>query len=376
MELLLHIDINIFASLIMISLFWITQRRLDKYDMQHKLFGYMCLTVCLMLLLESLKWVINGQSGELFFILNYITNFAIICISPLLGCLWMIYITNFICVLEKKRRKHDLILMLPLIINIFIIIITSNTDLIFMISANNIFSRGRFYPILFSLCYGPLIYTLILLLKNKNKIEKTNFKAFIIFNLLPVFGATIQVIQYGLLSIWSSSAFALLIVFLYAEIKGLQKDHLTGIYNRKQLENFLRIKLRNSRSFSILMIDLDDFKIINDSYGHNEGDKALIAVTNIFLKSTRNIDLVSRYAGDEFIIIMENASSSSVNAMINRIQNNLKDYNMKSGNQYNLQMSIGYYTILDPKNETLESIINAADKSMYAEKSLKKNQVH
>ncbi|MBN1498836.1 MAG: GGDEF domain-containing protein [Spirochaetes bacterium] len=328
-----------------------------------------------MLLLESLKWIADGQPGIFWHNLNYVINVIFLSTSSIVSVLWLFYIDNFAILKEKNKKLRHYLYLTPFILNVIIVILSLKTNTVFSINENNIFSRQYLYAALPFLNYGPLFIAFLILLANKNKIERSSYRVFILFNIIPFLGGLIQIFNYGILSIWSSVALALFIIFLYVEIKGLQKDHLTGVYNRRQLESYLQNKLRNLRSFSVLMTDLDDFKIINDKYGHLEGDKALITITNILTATIRNTDIAARYAGDEFVLVIENSNSANITALIKRIQEKIKEYNRTADNKYILSMSIGYHIVTDPKSETLESVINAADKKMYRNKSRKKNKI-
>ena len=105
---------------------------------------------------------------------------------------------------------------------------------------------------------------------------------------------------------------SLLIVYLSMQEYGLNTDYLTGAYNRRQLDNYIRTKIKLSRPESIIgviCVDLNEFKLINDNYGHEAGDKALKTSVAVLRKSLRPNDFIARTGGDEFVILLDDLSS-------------------------------------------------------------------
>ncbi|MCK4421276.1 sensor domain-containing diguanylate cyclase [candidate division WOR-3 bacterium] len=145
-------------------------------------------------------------------------------------------------------------------------------------------------------------------------------------------------------------------------------DPLTGVYNRRKatsvIEQEIKRSSRFSRMFSILFIDLDNFKQYNDENGHMEGDKALRDIAKILRGSVREIDILSRYGGDEFLaILMETSTDYAVKAA-ERIRKSMKDYKKREG----ITLSIGIATF--PTNgKNLKNLLHNADRACYNAKA-------
>ncbi|HIJ78284.1 MAG: GGDEF domain-containing protein [Desulfobulbaceae bacterium] len=154
-------------------------------------------------------------------------------------------------------------------------------------------------------------------------------------------------------------------------------DFLTEIHNRRFFDSYLsheyeKIK-RNDTSLAIMMIDVDFFKEINDSYGHGMGDQVLKECAQILLKATRQSDMVARYGGDEFIIALhenqQNQNHPSV--LIKRIEEYLAHRNSCKGkNVPALSLSFGYAILT--KNKDIAETIKKADENMYSDKARRK----
>lgn len=155
-------------------------------------------------------------------------------------------------------------------------------------------------------------------------------------------------------------------------------DGLTDIYNRRRaIEkiNKLRDKLKyNEKKFYLTIIDIDNFKKINDIYGHNTGDKVLKEVAKLLKNSIKKHDILGRYGGEEFILLIENRDGEIKND-IEKIREDIERLTIKdNGNKINVTVSIGV-EVFDKKYNTLEENISLADKKLYKAKNMGKNKV-
>jgi diguanylate cyclase (GGDEF)-like protein len=122
-----------------------------------------------------------------------------------------------------------------------------------------------------------------------------------------------------------------------------------------------------------MIIDLDDFKKINDIYGHREGDSALVEAGTIFKSSVRAKDFVSRIGGDEFAIILSAKDTNVVENVVERIEENLETFNQANDYKYNLKISYGYDYYDEAKYATVIDFFNHIDAKMYKQKNTEKN---
>jgi diguanylate cyclase (GGDEF)-like protein len=158
------------------------------------------------------------------------------------------------------------------------------------------------------------------------------------------------------------------------------KDPLSGLYNRLSLIekiNWLISKdQRSGEKFAILFLDLDNFKNINDSRGHEFGDKVLQHMSKILSSSVRRNDIVSRVGGDEFVIVLpEIKNNKPILEVIRRIQNSLATPFTFDNYKYNITCSIGV-TIYPKDGQDVTELLKNADIAMYKSKDLGKNNFH
>ncbi|ADO84605.1 diguanylate cyclase (plasmid) [Ilyobacter polytropus DSM 2926] len=152
-------------------------------------------------------------------------------------------------------------------------------------------------------------------------------------------------------------------------------DHLTGLYNRHYLELNLDTLIKKSLAFdkeiSIAFIDLDNFKNINDKYGHKRGDEVLEFMGKLIKSSIRETDNAIRYGGDEFIILYQDTSTEKALEITERINTKMK----KNDFLYENKISISSGIVSYQKNENWKELINRADKAMYDSKKSGKDKI-
>ena len=155
------------------------------------------------------------------------------------------------------------------------------------------------------------------------------------------------------------------------------RDDLTGLYNRRGFLTLagqeLKIANRMKRRIFLLFTDLDDLKVINDTFGHLQGDQALIDTARIMKETFRDPDILARIGGDEFVILgIAAASETGPELLMKRLQKNLDLFNEKTDHPYQLSLSMGVVGY-DPEHPvSIDNLLIQADNSMYEEKQRKK----
>ncbi len=146
------------------------------------------------------------------------------------------------------------------------------------------------------------------------------------------------------------------------------KDHLTSLGNRASFEEALHRQIsackRNSQTFGLLVIDMDKFKKVNDSYGHQEGDNVLMAMGDVLLHSIRDMDFAFRFGGDEFCCLLTDSDNRINSIIAKRIQQLMSKNTIL--NKHQISCSIGCTTYLEA--DTQKDLFNRADKALYLAK--------
>ncbi len=149
-------------------------------------------------------------------------------------------------------------------------------------------------------------------------------------------------------------------------------DDLTGLYNRKGFlalaEHGMKLAHRTGEAFSVAFVDLDGLKRINDTFGHQAGDRALVDAADVLKECFRQSDILARLGGDEFAVFVAEADDAKIAGIIARIQQNLDARNAARDRSYPLSLSIGVVSSRSAKDSDLETLLGQADKLMYEQK--------
>lgn len=189
------------------------------------------------------------------------------------------------------------------------------------------------------------------------------------FSFLNVFG--VNTFHIGDISFFIS--ISLILYDMLRARKYIFTDSLTGLLNRRYyteiIPKVIKIKEYMNKEFGIVVMDLDNFKPVNDNFGHKSGDYALKKVGEIINKNVRKSDLAIRYGGDEFVIFINSNSPEIIDDIIKRIDEKVK----KELKIYNIGVSAGKYIKTKDENLTLEEMFSKADLDMYENKKRRKH---
>jgi two-component system cell cycle response regulator len=149
-------------------------------------------------------------------------------------------------------------------------------------------------------------------------------------------------------------------------------DELTGIHNRRGFttlaEHQLKLAARRGTPAAMVFIDLDGMKAINDTYGHAEGDRALIDAAQLLRTKLRDSDVVARLGGDEFAALLFDCDPPTAEVVVERLQASVRDHNARSSRPYSLSLSIGVAELVPGADATVDELIDRADRAMYEHK--------
>lgn len=155
------------------------------------------------------------------------------------------------------------------------------------------------------------------------------------------------------------------------------KDEVTGLYNRRFFSVRLEEEVSRCRRFnhpvSVVLMDLDEYKVINDELGHGMGDETLRTVANLLLKHSRGINVICRYGGDEFAVLLVETSKAGARLYADRIRQVLATHPFSHGRR--VTASFGVASLPEDATPTAEELIRAADDALYAAKRAGKNRV-
>ncbi len=189
---------------------------------------------------------------------------------------------------------------------------------------------------------------------------------------LAAVGAFLQIVFPELNMTYGSIAIGLLILFFHLQSKNLDVDYLTGVLNRRgldiRMEESVKNALATGKTFSAIMLDLDKFKAINDTYGHLEGDYALKTIAQILFKVFSQRSAIGRFGGDEFCVITDITSNEELLEKIDLVEDELEVWNYRKEKPFSIEVSMGHMVYDVEKKLTAKEFQIEIDELMYIEK--------
>ena len=278
---------------------------------------------------------------------------------------------------RKDARKRRLI-CIPVIISTLVIVIAYIADPLFWINEQNELNN-LYYPLMFAVPSLYLWAGFILSIKYAIRSEsRTDRRRFLVIGSIPV-----AVMAFGMVQVVALNAptfcFGCTVMWLFFYLENMQTmisvDDLTHLNNRGQINRYLeQIHFNKDIRVIIMMIDINKFKNINDTYGHAEGDRALVIVSEALRQTCEQIKasvFLGRYGGDEFTIVIKNPEKDILpEHLVEAIHEILSQKRAENQLPYELNVSIGYDVIRD-SNDDANECLKRADKNLYLDKQRK-----
>ena len=352
-------------SILLIGTLYLANRQKAEYDRDMRLLQQMMVTIGIANISDCCVYYLAGSSNIVIKVLVFLSGSWIFLGNVMIGYLWAKFIMvhmniPFSDIRRKIYRTIGLISIVLLVINIFY-------PLVFSVSDGR-YQRGFAYIIFLLFAVFYIWDSLYLYVKRVKKNGSLKLFPVHIFLIPVILGVVIQAFFVEIAITWTSIAISVTGIMTALKNEIIFTDCLTGLYNREYLE-FLHKRACNKKDcwVSGIMIDLNGFKQINDNYGHAEGDLALCIVADLLLKSFSEYGVVTRYAGDEFVIMLNTTDEQLIQKIIKSAKKNFVTENEKNDKPYQLSASMGY-AITNLSNETIDDFMNRIDEQMYQDK--------
>lgn len=349
-------------SILLIGTLYLANRQKAEYDRDMRLLQQMMVTIGIASISDCCVYYLAGSSNIVIKVLVFLSGSGLFLGNVMIGYLWAKFIMvhmniPFSDIRRNIYRTIGLISIVLLVINIFY-------PLVFSVSDGR-YQRGFAYIIFLIFAAFYILDSLYLYVKRVKKISSLKLFPVHIFLIPVILGVVIQAFFVEIAITWTSIAISVAGIMTALKNEIIFIDCLTGLYNREYLE-FLHKRACNKKDcwVSGIMIDLNGFKQINDNYGHAEGDLALCIVADLLLKSFSEYGVVTRYAGDEFVIMLNTTDDQLIQKIIKSAKKNFVTENEKNDKLYQLSASMGY-AITNLSNETIDDFMNRIDEQMY-----------
>ena len=381
--------VDIFGLMILLVLLIEVMAKSKRFQMDdQRLFFGMLLTNLIMLILDMGTWVLDGQTFPGAYSINLFITTAYYIINPVMSFLYLCYSDIKLGVSQKTRHRLVRIYLLPILINFVLAILSIRGSYLFHIGADNVYQRGSLLAFSFILSSVLLMVTFFRVLYYAQKQRRSSEQGpmhkrpfgiytLLFFALPPLAGGIIQIWFNQITVVWLSTILSLLIVFINIQNLEISTDVLTGLFNRRQTNLYLQSLLQphsKPQTFTLAVLDIDNFKQINDQHGHMAGDHALKVMSNILQATCKKNEFCSRYGGDEFIIITHEGDDAYMQTLIDRVNADLAKYCKAKSLPYYLSVSAGSATY-QADIETSDALFAIADARLYEQKARQRRRV-
>lgn len=360
-----------YASLIL--LFLVLDSRANKRMLpeKSKWFRIILYTTLWLIFSEAVTMFVDGRPGAAMYWVVYLSNSVLFLFNVLPLSLWLIYLDECILITERERKIKRIVYAGLNLVVVALVVINFFTGVLFTVTSENRYVRGDAIYLIMAINYLLYFGYLPTLAKYRKFIRGRTFELILALGILPIVGAVIQMLYYGTPLIWPMMALVALAAHILVEREEIRKDGLTGLPTRVTFESRAQYKVDRLQPFSIIMIDLDHFKMINDAHGHEEGDEAIKIIANLLEKSIKQGDTAYRYGGDEFILLIESTLPDIAEKVIARLKTSLNKWNESNQKPYTLSFSAGAAVYDGKKGVSVYELFKVADEMMYRQKQHK-----
>ena len=320
---------------------------------------------------EAAGWLANGHGGAFPRAVVTLAEGAVMVLTVTMSLLWLGYVVYYVTRDGQLLRRYAV----PAgVLLAGVTLLTATAPLngwVFTVDAGNAYHRGPLFLVHALLAYGALAYATVFVLRNAYRIPRRQLVPLLAFPLLPIIGGILQTAFYGLSTTEAGMVLGLLLV--YVSLQSLLKgtDYMTGLANRRQLDAVMERVVANpqpAHPTAVLMVDVDNLKAINDTWGHDMGDLAIRQCAAILRRCFHYDDTVARYAGDEFFVVLRLERPEDITAVLARLDETARRMATPEGAPFSISISVGCALYPSPGITTVKDLYRAADRSMYEAK--------
>lgn len=376
---MLYCEINALCIFILGIILYKIKTGIDKRRVQDVFTAAIINTLCFFIM-DFIWGLVSLRIWDVSRMVCYIINCLYFLFSGSVAVHWYLYIETELESEFIKDKKWLGILCIPVAILSILAVMTFKTDWIFSVNIHKVYARGKYHFIQELICYTYIIcaciHAVIRALKSNNEIQRSQYFKLISFTLLPLGFGMVQKFSKGIPTLCAGLTIGILQAYIHSMNQLISIDTLTQLNNRNQLISYLTslMKTKNEKIY-LLIIDVDEFKQINDNYGHIVGDQALAHVALVLKKvSMKQQYFVARYGGDEFILLCEAENEAEIDQLCMKIQDLLMQMNEEKHISYKLTVSMGYaqYT---KDIQSIPEFIDLADIMLYRMKETRKKKL-
>lgn len=365
---ILQFDINIIAVALLLTMLIIIRIKGDRHSFSSGLFRVIIYLTGTALILEAVTWISDYYVGSAATVINYVSNWLLVIVSPILTGFWISYVDYKI--LQDRRRVRRLhhyqfgtyAVLVLLVVNFF-------TPVFFEIVGDNDYIPGRCSWLIPSIMYLHILYSACLTILHRDRANIGVIRGVMAFFILPVLGTILQSVYIGFLFTWPMLALAVVVTYMFLETTSGTLDRLTNLYSRAKFDEYVRFIKERGELFGLIMIDLDDFKAVNDTFGHQAGDIVLAEFSAILRDVFKPERMVARIGGDEFMVVTSHDAEAAAKSVagVRRAVTQSRNVPALKG----IRFSYGF--IQNDPELTTDELLSSVDHRMYDDKAKNKS---
>ncbi len=339
-----------------------------KGGLENRLYGAMIRIAMIACIVEPLTFGIDGKVGAVYYWINILGNTYLYMANAVGAFLFCVYVeyslyhdNSRLAKIYNKLFFVVLAILTLLVINIF-------GGFFFYVDDSYVYHRQPLVAILYLYIVFCAVWCLTTVYKHRHQYKKEAFFPIWMY-LTPIVAASVvQMLWYGVSLAWVGTAIGLVALHMSLQNQQSYLDPLTGLHNRLYLEyGFLKMEKDLKNSYYGIMLDINYFKLINDEFGHAEGDIALKELAEIIKISTKTDGVSFRYAGDEFVILLKTSDEDKVVALEETLRCKINEFNESNKHNFNLYVAMGHDRFINGIDNE-DSFMKKIDSAMYVNK--------
>ena len=366
------------AMLLLLIVLQSSYRMFDHNMLDSRLMNIMIMIALLQCILETTTFLIDGIVAPALYEVSILLNALTYIGNALFSIVSSMYVDYKLFGDKIRIKKRCTILMIPACIVIVGSLVNLFTPVFFEVNEiTYVYKRTELYIIPNIIISLYLVYNTVLVYWYKNKVGKYLFLPVVIFLIPIILGSVLDFLFYGMTFKQMGIAIALTSIYVNVQKEISCIDSLSGLHTRQYMINHIAAEMNRSKSEVSLigiLLDVDKFKLINDTYGHLAGDDAIHSVGQILLNTVPKKAMAVRFAGDEFMVILKNANERDVQNLLASIYSATEEFNATQNKPYEIHFSAGY-SIFDKEKDTVNSFFDRMDAAMYGEKNIKLEEI-
>ena len=360
------------AILLLLIILFSSKKALRQGLFEEKIFFAMAILNIFQCFIESAGFFLDGKIGYGYHTLLILLDNILFINSGIFAYSWTVYADyKLFGDIERIKRRYPFV-AIPAALIIIGYLINFVTPVFFLIDQHNVYQRTDLFFIPYIVTYFYVVYGVALIYSNRKKVDKYLFLPAMMFMTPIMIGSLLQFFFYGYSLMWLGVSIGLVLLFINVQKESSYVDVLSGLFNRQYLNKLLLHNKKGNiaRTLAGIMLDIDNFKSINDRFGHFVGDYAIFTAGKILRTAVGDRGVVCRYGGDEFLILMYIQSQEEIIEMIDTIETQVTLFNKSEKQPYKISFSIGYSTF-ESKHESIDDFLKKIDAYMYADKKSK-----